>query len=443
MKLSTTMTAIYFLTSLCYGQQAGRQFDSAKVPKAQLYSPMGKTNYDEAKVPKYTLPDPLVMENGQRVRNAKTWNERRRPELLGLFEDNVYGHTPNWREKWPKGLPAEVKSVDRHALGGTAIRKQVRIYFSADQHGPKMDLLLYLPSAAPKPAPVFLGLNFTGNHTVNADPGIELPEIWKNGQKQRATEDSRGSAASRWQVEKVLAEGYGTATAYYQDIEPDFDGGMQYGVRPLFFRPGQTVPAADEWGAVGAWAWALSRAMDYLETDREVDSRRVILHGHSRLGKTALWAGAQDQRFAMVISNDSGAGGAALARRRFGETVADLNRVFPYWFCENYKKYSDHEDQMPVDQHELLALIAPRPLYVASAEEDLWADPRGSFLALVAAGPVYRLLGKPAHLTPDNMPAIDQPTMDTVAYHVRTGKHDITAYDWEQYLAFADKHFKK
>jgi hypothetical protein len=307
---------------------------------------------------------------------------------------------------------------------------------------PRMHILIYLPAAAKgRRVPLFLGLNFAGNHTLSPDPGIRLGSVWTRGQKRPAAEETRGATASRWPLESILGRGYGIATAYYQEIEPDFDGGIQYGVRPFFFKPGQTAPSAAGWGAIGAWAWALSRAMDYLETDRDVDADRVIVHGHSRLGKAALWAGAQDRRFAMVVSNDSGEGGAALSRRRFGETVADLNRTFPHWFCANYKQYDGREDALPVDQHMLLALIAPRPLYVASAEEDLWADPRGEFLSLVAAGPVYRLLGK-QDLGTDRMPAVNQPIQTTVAYHVRTGKHDITAYDWEQYLTFADQHLQ-
>jgi hypothetical protein len=393
------------------------------------------TNYDEAKVPNYVLPDPLVMSNGQPVRDAKSWTAKRRPEILELFRANVFGRSPGR----PAGMTFELTEINRQALGGSAVRKQVMVLFSGQKDGPKMEMLLYLPAGARKRVPVFLGLNFTGNHSVNADPGIHVGAVWSRDRKQKTEPGQRGSAASRWQVEKILERGYGLATIYYGDIEPDFNGGLPYGVRSLYTKPDQPR-AADEWAAIGAWAWGLSRALDYLETDKDVDAKRVTVMGHSRLGKTALWAGAGDTRFAIVISVNSGEGGAALARRRFGERVRDLNTSFPHWFADNFKKFNERENDLPVDAHMLIALIAPRPVYVASAQEDLWADPKGEFLAAAAAGPVYKLLGKQG-LGTDQMPGIHQPIMNTVGYHIRAGKHDVTAYDWERFLDFADKHF--
>ena len=385
-----------------------------------------KDIYSEDRVPKYVLIDPLVTAGGAKVTDAKDWPARRK-EILELFQHEMYGISP--------GRPAEmtfkVFESNDNALGGKARRRQVRVSFAGKQGEPAMDILIYLPKNAKGPIPTFIGLNFGGNHSITNDQAVRI---------NTRTKRQRGSAASRWPIERIIARGYGVATIHCGDIDPDKHDEFKNGVHGLLDKHSGPRPG-DAWGSIAAWAWGLSRAMDYFETTDEIDHKRVAVMGHSRLGKTSLWAGAQDQRFALVISNDSGCGGAALSKRRFGERVGRINTVFPHWFCGNFKKYNEKEETLPFDQHMLLSLVAPRPLYVASADEDLWADPRGEFLAAKGAGAVYQMLGKNP-LPGNEIPPIDTSIQGDVGYHVRTGRHDVKDFDWKSYMDFADKHLK-
>lgn len=404
---------------------------------AELEQVITKVNYDESKVPVYTLPDVLTLTNGRKVTTKKEWVEKRRPELLRLFETQIYGKAP----VRSKDLHFRLLNEDREALGGLATRKEVAVYLTKDEKH-YLTVLMYLPNRRKGTVPMFFGINFKGNHAIHPDEGITFPSEERMIAYGRKRMFPRGSAASRWPVEMLMEHGYGLATFYRGDIDPDFDDGFQNGVHPLYYKKGQTRPAEDEWGTLAAWAWGMSCAMDYFETDKDIDAKRIAIFGHSRLGKTTLWAGAIDPRFALVISNDSGCGGAALSRRKFGETVRAVNCQFTHWFCRNFWQYNDKEDTLPVDQHELIALMAPRPVYIASAEEDRWADPKGEFLSGVYASPVYELFGLPG-LPVKEMPAVNQPVLSgTIGYHIRSGKHDINLYDWTQFVKFADKHLK-
>jgi hypothetical protein len=403
-------------------------------------------NYDESAVPAYTLPNPLVCRDGSPVRDAATWRAKRRPELLELFTREMFGRAPAGR---PAGMHWQVTSEDRAALGGKAVRKEVTIWFTGRKDGPQMHLLLYQPAGGRGSRwPAFLGLNFGGNQIVHADPAIAVSQRWMRptpDQKtpNRASEASRGRSASAWNVETVIARGYATATVYYGDLCEDRVEGLTRDVGALFGTSAVEDRRPEEWGAIAIWAWGLSRALDYLASDPDIDAARVAVHGHSRLGKAALWAGAQDERFAFVISNDSGCGGAALSRRKYGETVGRINDSFPHWFSRRFRAYNEREETLPFDQHELIALIAPRAVHVASAEEDKWADPRGEFLAAKNAEPVYALFGKKG-LGVAEMPPVNQPVLgDGIAYHIRTGKHAINEYDWARYLDYADRVMKK
>lgn len=370
-----------------------------------------------------------------KFKSVKEWEKQHRPAIMAFFENEVYGKMPE------KNIPIKAEVLEEgSAFGGKAIRRQVALKVEGSDI--PMIVLMYIPSNAKGPSPAFLCMNFKGNHNVNPDPEIIIspnaPDT-KNGPEGI----TRGVASSRWPIEMIIDSGYAVVTVNRDNVDPDSDDGFKNSYHSLFYKEGQSYPEPDEWGTIGMWAWSLSRVMDYMEDDKSIDHKHVAVVGHSRLGKTSLWAGVTDPRFAIVISNNSGCGGAALSIRKHGETVAKINKSFPHWFCDNYNKYNDNEEALKIDQQGLIALIAPRPVYVASASLDDWADPEGEFLSAVNASPVYELYGLKG-LTGATMPGINSPLQDGhVAYHLREGKHDITSYDWEQYIKFANRHFGK
>ncbi len=394
-------------------------------------------NYDESKIPAYSLPDPLVLQNGGKVENAQTWFKKRRPEILRLFEDEQFGKSPN-----RKNSSFKVFETGTLVMQGKATRRQVTIYFTKDTSKYKADLLLYLPAKKEGPVPILLNISFTPNCLTIDDPGIKQGMLWnRQGKRVPASEGKRFGALD---VGKFISNGFGVATIYYGDIEPDFPKGIDFGIRGHYLKLGQKYPSPNEWGAISAWSWGLSCAMDYLETDKEIDAKKVALYGVSRLGKTVLWAGACDERFGMVIASCSGEGGAALSRRIYGETIkhmTDSTRYF-YQFCGNRAKYGDDPGSCPIDAHLLISLIAPRPLLLQTGDTDNWSDPKGEFLAAVAAEPVYQLLGK-IGLETNVWPPAGIPVLNDLGYYMHSGGHGTLPADFDIYLDFLKKHFLK
>jgi len=371
-------------------------------------------NYDEEKVPPYTLPDVLETVNGQRVANKTLWEKARRPEILGLFENEVYGKTP----KGYDSIRFITTNENAAAMEGKAHLKEIKILVYNKHKSVDINLVLFTPNDVKGAAPAFLLIN---------------------NRSSRNTAPARDTLSGFWPAEMVIDKGYAIAAFQVGDAAPDNKNHYKEGVLQLY--PEQ-VNAPNGMKAIGAWAWAASRVMDYFEQDPAIDRKRVAVVGHSRGGKTSLWAAAQDQRFAMCFSNCSGNTGAALSKRWFGETVGRINTSFPHWFSDNYKKYNDNEAALPVDQHMLIALVAPRPVYATNASKDLWADPTGTFLAMKNAEGVYALYGMDSKL-PDAPPALNDPTVRTpLGYHNREGKHDLTPYDWTNFIRFADDYYK-
>ena len=396
-------------------------------------------NYTEAKVGQYTLPDPLVMASGEPVADADAWQAKRRPELLKIFEENQYGRAP--------GRPAEMRfdvvEKGTPAFDGKAVRKQVTIHFGEGESSPTMDLLIYLPADAKGPVPLLLNISFTANNLTVDDPAVKTGRIWDRDQHKRVP----ANAGRRFGVLPVLPtieRGFGIATFSYTDVDPDVAGAIEHGVRRQYLADGESEPAADEWGTIAAWAWGISRALDYFETDEQIDAARIAVTGVSRLGKTVMWAGASDPRIALVIASCSGEGGAALSRRNYGETIAHLVAPsrYPYQFAANYQKWAADPNQAPMDAHLLVALIAPRPLLLQTGDTDKWSDPTGEFLAAVAATPVYELLGEEG-VEVATLPPAGQLVGGTLAFYMHDGGHGIVPSDWDVYLDFMEKHLKQ
>ena len=394
-------------------------------------------NYDESKIPQYVLPDVLLCNDGQKVTTTEQWEKKRRPEVLEMFASQMYGRTPEGKIN----VSYEILSENPEDMGGKATSRQIKFTFSNGGKKIEAILLIYIPNKPKGKVPVFMGYNFNGNHSTSMDETILYSPLFHLVKEPGHPDWKRGEQKSRWSYDRIIDSGYAVATMCYHDIYPDVEGLKDHSIVSLFPGYNPDSEATDEWQAIGAWAWGSSRIADYLETIDRIDKNKIAIVGHSRQGKAALWAGAQDSRFRIVIANDAGSGGTALSKRVFGETVAIVSSIKPAWFCPAFNQYRNNEANLPFDQHQLIALMAPRKVYVASAEEDLWADPKGEFLSAYHAGAVYKLYGL-STIESDKMPNLHQPIMKDIGYHIRAGEHDVMDYDWECFINFANKHFK-
>jgi hypothetical protein len=390
------------------------------------------------------LPDPLLMLNGKRVTSRKQWNDQRRPELKALFEHYMYGEIPSKPDK----VEFKTNLVDKGFLGGAATLKLVTIGFGSAA-APRIDLMLVTPNARTKPTPVFLTMNFCGNHAITTDPRIPLTRGWlynncKGCTNNQATEAARGGQADDWPIQEIIGRDYALASFCSSDVDSDradaSDGVYAWLAKQ---RTGSATnsPTHDR-GCIAGWAWGFQRCVDYLVTDREIDARHIAAVGHSRNGKTALLAAAFDERIALAIPHQAGCGGTAPSRGKIGESVKRINTSFPHWFNAEFKKFNDQPEKLPFDQHCLIALMAPRAVLLSNAQEDQWANPSGQFEVLQAAEPVYRLL-KAGTLDAQQMPEQGKLVDSALGYYIRAGKHSMTKDDWMVFLAFADRHFAK
>jgi hypothetical protein len=421
--ICTSLLALAFLTAFAAPLPAGKDAlpDPDKLPARK------------------ELPDPLVMLNGERVTTKEQWVKDRRPELKKLFEHYMYGYAPPAPDK----VDYKIERTDPKALGGKATLKEITITLGGS-NGPQIHLLLVVPNKRSGPAPVFVGMSFCGNHAVLADPKIRLSTAWMYpGRKgitkdHRATEEARGTEIDTWAIEQTIDRGYAVATFYSGDVDPD-RADVRDGVQKFF---GPKQPGEHDWGTIRAWAWGIQRVIDYLVTNTDVDASCIIVVGHSRLGKTALLAGALDERIAVIIPHQAGMGGSAPSRGTVGESIKRINTSFPHWFNGAYKRFNDQPGKLPFDQNALVALCAPRPVLFSNAQEDTWANPDGQFAVLLAADPVYRFLGVEG-ISVKKAPPLGQLVDSPLGYYIRAGKHSMTREDWRVFVDFADRHLAK
>ncbi len=424
--------AAIFLTSIInYKVILGQIIDSPSDTVAGI-----PANYTESKVGSYKLPDPLICIDGEEVTNSEEWFSKRRPEIINLFEQNQFGITP---QKYIK-VEYDILEKGTSAFKNGAKRTQVILKFG-ENSDKEVNLLYYLPFKLEKPMPVLLYISFRANSQVIDDPEIKEGYIWTREKKK--IKAGRESIFPKIDVQKIIDNGFGFATIYYGDIEPDFSDGYKYGVRSLFGEEGTEINKPNSWGSFAVWSWGLSRILDYLETDKNIDKDKVAIMGVSRLGKTVLWAGALDQRFAAVIPVCSGESGASLSRRNYGETIAHIASPerYHYWFAPKYQEYSNKVKELPVDGHMLISLIAPRPILLITGNTDKWSDPYGEYLAAKAAGPVYELLHK-KELETEKMPIPGDPVLNDIGFFMHNGGHGMVEKDWKVIIDFLSKHFK-
>jgi hypothetical protein len=388
------------------------------------------------------LPDVLTTLDGAKIATKERWETKRKPELKALFQHYMYGRMP------PKPVRQEFQTSEpRDCLDGKAELRDVTIHCLEPRTGKPVQVILITPKGVKSP-PVFLGINFCGNHAVLDDPKVPLPAGWvpdrcSGAENHHATDAGRGSEADKWNADLIVSRGYALACFYHGDLDPDTPD-MTDGIGPAFYKPGQEKPADDDASTIALWAWGFHRVVDYLtESPSLVDPKRIAIVGHSRNGKTALLAGAMDERIALVIPHQAGCGGTAPSRTDDpkAESVKRINTSFPHWFCGNFKKFNEHTDLLPFDQHCLVALCAPRPVLYSNAQEDQWANPNGQFELLRAATPVYELYGVEG-LAKDAKPEIGTLTKSRLGYFLRDGKHSMERRDWEVFLDFADGYLK-